>query len=1102
MTDQDPNGTILQNLRDFTVQIRRPDNDKIVGTGLAITMEGKVITCAHVVYAALLVHPRDAANAEVGVYFPQARGDERKAYRATVAQCFPSHDDDVVVLQLDGPPPLGPEQLPTLGTAEPSAFHPFRSFGFRRLAQYQAGHAHGTILDAVPAPEKLTLHAEPIQLESKQINQGMSGAGVLDTERNLVVGLIAEVFKAKPDGIDQGTSFGVNARVLAIPPLTVELRDAPLPKATAPQPQSNYQAAARQIRPHVPESQFNAAPPPLEEWVGRTELLSGVTADYTDPTRRVTSLIGFGGEGKSSLARKWVDLLLAGEMEIGDRRLETQDTQSPISNLATSGRQSPPTGVFWWGFYDNQNVDEFFETALDFISGGQVGKDLFRASSAKTQAISAMLANGRYLFVLDGLEVLQRQEGDDYGLLTSPDLQTFLELFAAPGHGSFCLVTSRAPLLDLMAYTSYTHRDVGPVSEEDGRALLRELGVTGPDADLDQLVSQWDGHALTLSLLGSYLKWRHDGAVAFAADFDIVGALREAPLPADAPDEARQRYAHVHRVLRRYDEHLTDAERAFMTLFSAFRTPVAPNAFARVFRGKSADFADDADEKPGFLDRLLNRTPKGRGESVIRPGGGQADGLPLQQVLAELDDAEFAAMLARLVGYRLLRHNETANTYTTHPLVRSHYLARLTGSGQAEQTHDQLKDYYLALAGDTPHYPTLADLAPLIEVVYHACRAGAYDEAFDIHWQRVYQTTSRVIIHQLGAYETNLAILQQFFPNGDINQDPLVSQANIKSWILNTVGLCLMNLGRLATAVPFYERGNQMDAELEDWRNASIGYQNLAGLNAYLGRLAASATATAEALTLARRAENKGDERNSLAYQAWAAHLRGQVDEASAAFQQAEALERENDSSVQYLYSLRGIQHAEHLRRVGQADYARRVTAANLTICERNRWANTTSMCHRVLGELESAASAHATARDHFDTALTLARSISYRPALIEALLARGRWAAKLAYSADLTGGPQPSSPAKGSTGHLSGLGSLPQAFSDLREALGYATDGGYRLYEADVRVALAWAHLASGSPTAARKEARLEADRAQTMSTNMGYHWGQVDAAEVLALL
>jgi tetratricopeptide (TPR) repeat protein len=194
------------------------------------------------------------------------------------------------------------------------------------------------------------------------------------------------------------------------------------------------------------------------------------------------------------------------------------------------------------------------------------------------------------------------------------------------------------------------------------------------------------------------------------------------------------------------------------------------------------------------------------------------------------------------------------------------------------------------------------------------------------------------------------------------------------------------------------------------------------------------------------------------------------------------------------MFSIRGVYHAEHLRRVGQAVYPRRVTVANLAICERNRWAYTTSMCYRLLGELDADAGNHATARDHFDTALTVARSISHRPTLIEALLARGRWAAKLAF-ADLTGGPQPSSPAETSTGHLSGLGSLQQAFSDLREALGYASDGGYRLYEADSRIALAWAHLASGNPTAARQEAV----HAQSMSTDMGYHWGQVDAAEVL---
>jgi hypothetical protein len=116
MIDQDPNGTLLQNLRDFTVQIRRLDNDAIVGTGIAVSMEGEIVTCAHVVQSAIGKHPRQANGAEIGVYFPQARGDERKDRRATVAKCFPDHDNDVVLLQLDGPPPLGPEQMPTLGT--------------------------------------------------------------------------------------------------------------------------------------------------------------------------------------------------------------------------------------------------------------------------------------------------------------------------------------------------------------------------------------------------------------------------------------------------------------------------------------------------------------------------------------------------------------------------------------------------------------------------------------------------------------------------------------------------------------------------------------------------------------------------------------------------------------------------------------------------------------------------------------------------------------------------------------------------------------------------------------------------------------------------
>src|SRR5690606_24007663 len=94
-----------------------------------------------------------------------------------------------------------------------------------------------------------------------------------------------------------------------------------------------------------------------------------------------------------------------------------------------------------------------------------------------------------------------------------------------------------------------------------------------------------------------------------------------------------------------------------------------------------------------------------------------------------------------------------------------------------------------------------------------------------------------------------------------------------KSWVLNTIGLCLMNLGRLAAAAPFYERANVIKLNItKDWHNASIGYQNLAELYISLGRLAESAAAAAEALTLARRAANKKAERTSLGFLAWTTH--------------------------------------------------------------------------------------------------------------------------------------------------------------------------------------------------------------------------------------
>ena len=100
-----------------------------------------------------------------------------------------------------------------------------------------------------------------------------------------------------------------------------------------------------------------------------------------------------------------------------------------------------------------------------------------------------------------------------------------------------------------------------------------------------------------------------------------------------------------------------------------------------------------------------------------------------------------------------------------------------------------------------------------------------------------------------------------------------------------------------------------------------------------------------------------------------------------------------------YLFSNRGIYHADHLRRTGDLDYARRVTEANLQISEQQHWAYTLACAIVSLA------------------IWILIQAITIRPrplqvraqdcaeyftssCLIEALLARGRFFAKTAVGA------------------------------------------------------------------------------------------------------
>ncbi len=1028
----------IQNLRDFIVQIRHAASDKIKGTGFVVSTDGKIVTCKHVVQDAN-VEKQAAEEVEVGVYFPQVKDPDMKSHRARVVGCFSEYDDDVVLLQLVGDTVfLSPEKIAVLGTVDESYNNnnPFRSYGYGKLEKSKqiSIYVQGEIMGHIEIEQSYDnrLQVNPVELRTRDIRPGVSGAPVLDTKRNLVVGIIAKRYNPGDSSVNDQFGWAVDAQVLSFSPMNLALQDVSVFEGSAPQLPSELEKPEGKpvLQPGI---NLNNAPPPLKEWVGRAEFLQNLDEDWTDPQRLITGLIGFGGEGKSSLTRRWLEKLLRNRNSFFPQ----------------------PKGVFWWGFYDKSSVDEFFEALLTFLVEG-IDPNSLPSAKVKAQVINAMLKSGRYLFVLDGLEVLQHQDGDDYGLLKSVDLRDWLREFAAVGHESFCLISSRAPLLDLIDFTTYTHRDVERLTVDEGRDLLRKLGVIGTDAELKKVVQEWDGYALVLSLLGSYLVDRFEGKIEHLKDIR-------------APTEAEPKYDRVRRVLRRYDEHLTEEERKFLEVFSAFRLPVPESALEPVFGHDSPQQSPESSPpSPPNLGGTRFQSPPSLGDL-----GGKNLIDETQEGYVYTVTTSFEPIVKRLVNYRILRYNSQARHYTTHPLIRAHYLERLQNNlTVAQPVHRRIADYYLNSAGETPEKPTLDDLKPLIEAVHHLCQAGDYDEADNINWERINQRDRGVIIHKLGAYETNLSVMQSFFSKGDTSQEPQVSDPLTKGVILNNVGLCLMSLGRMDEAPPFYERGNAIALSRKDWHKASAGYQNLTELYAYLGKLTASAKAAREALTFARNAGSKEDECYSIKWQAWAAHLQGDLETASTAFQRAEALEREIEPDTLYLYSLRGIQHADHLRRVGDVDYARKVTKANLEICKEEHWLNQISWCHRVLGDLDADADNYDSAQSHYQEALKIARSITKRDVLIEALLARGRWLAK--------------------------RGQVAAARRDLDEALNYALAGGYRIYEADIRVSLAWAHLAAGNPSAAQREA----EKAQRMSAEMGYHWGQVDAKEVLAKL
>lgn len=150
----------------------------------------------------------------------------------------------------------------------------------------------------------------------------------------------------------------------------------------------------------------------------------------------LTGLIALQGTDGTPLVQRWLEAL-------------------PHSKLPQ------PDGVFQWDFHRDRDVDRFLAALLLFLEPG-INLQQYASSSAKVAYLQTGLhrSRQRFLLVLHGVEVWQHLEGDDYGLFSHAVLKGWLRDFAGAKHSSFCLLTTRAALLDLIDFNTYTHREV------------------------------------------------------------------------------------------------------------------------------------------------------------------------------------------------------------------------------------------------------------------------------------------------------------------------------------------------------------------------------------------------------------------------------------------------------------------------------------------------------------------------------------------------------------------------------------------------------------------------------------------------------------------
>jgi len=667
------------------------------------------------------------------------------------------------------------------------------------------------------------------------------------------------------------------ARGLSKKIIPVWIEDCPIPPIFAGRDVIDFRPRTRQERRFEISRIDKYAPAELIGREDETKLLNDAWEKVLRIEKgrpHVLTFVALGGEGKTSLVAKWV---------------------AELANQDWPGCDA----AFAWSFYSQgtreqvaASSDLFLKEALTFF-GDDADKE-FAASSAgsyeKGQRLARVVGQRRSLLILDGLEPLQyAPTSPTPGQLKDQGIAALLKGLASASHG-LCVVTTRYSVPDLRAFWQTTAPEVKllRLSRAAGVHLLQFFGVKGsllPNIPLQQdevnefekLVEDVQGHALTLNLLGTYLRDAHAGDIRKR---DLV-KLEEA--------DVEEQGGHAFRVMEAYElEFEREGDKGQRAL-----------AVLRLL---------------GLFDRPLTSECLG----VLL----QASAIPgLTEPMVGLTEAQRNMALKRLEDARLLTVNRDASgaliSLDAHPLLRE-YFGRQLRAHQPDAwraAHRRLYEH-LCAATDDKDEPTLEDLQPLYQAVAHGCQAGLQQEAEDeVLRTRIWRGTESsgfYSVKKLGAFASDLGAISSFFeiPWRQVHSG---FSEDLQASLTNVVSFHLRALGRLAEALEPMRASLASRIKREVWKYAAMDANNLSELELTLGEVAGAVGDAEHSVIYADRSGDADWPSIARAKVADALHQAGRRAEADTRFREAEELHAKQHPDYPLLYSLRGFLYCDLL---------------------------------------------------------------------------------------------------------------------------------------------------------------------------------------------